>query len=459
LTVGFGPLPSTSPLDGLRQLIQIVSTESLVRFTDEGRPVPSLAKDWTISPDLHSVRLTLREGVTFHDGSVVDSDQIAASLNSSLPRVMGPAFPDVRSLAAASDRQLDFVFNEPSPFMLEALETTIQKPGAAGVGTGPYFSNGSLESGEMLANRQYYLGQPKIDRIVLKTYPTTRAAWADMLRGKVDMLYEVDVDALDSLQASKNVSLFKFTRRYQLMIVFNPASTKLGAARIRRTLNNAIDRESLIKEALGGFGEPSVSPIWIHHWAYPAGSSHFTFDPVQAVGQLPAPDKDGVRLRFTCLVPQGAAYERTALVVKRQLAQIGVDMDVQQVPLNELVSRLPKGEYEAALVEGISGPTMFRPYEWWHSGGSLNIGHWGNTLLDEALDRVRRSRSDAEYKAAVEAVHRVASVDPPAIFLAWGQRARAVSKRFLVPGEPGRDVLPTLRLWEPAPTDERATRN
>ena len=41
--------------------------------------------------------------------------------------------------------------------------------------------------------------------------------------------------------------------------------------------------------------------------------------------------------------------------------------------------------------------------------------------------------------------------DPPAIFLAWSERARAVSKRFVVPdAEPGRDILSTLRFWKPA---------
>ena len=41
--------------------------------------------------------------------------------------------------------------------------------------------------------------------------------------------------------------------------------------------------------------------------------------------------------------------------------------------------------------------------------------------------------------------------DPPAIFLAWSERARAVSKRFDVPPpKPGRDILGTLRLWKPA---------
>ncbi len=50
--------------------------------------------------------------------------------------------------------------------------------------------------------------------------------------------------------------------------------------------------------------------------------------------------------------------------------------------------------------------------------------------------------------------------DPPAIFLAWMERARAVSKRFVVPtAEPGRDILSNLRLWRPSGISQQASRN
>jgi hypothetical protein len=47
--------------------------------------------------------------------------------------------------------------------------------------------------------------------------------------------------------------------------------------------------------------------------------------------------------------------------------------------------------------------------------------------------------------------------DPPAIFLAWSERARAISTRFDVPVEPGRDILSTLRLWRPIDQARYAT--
>ena len=62
----------------------------------------------------------------------------------------------------------------------------------------------------MRANASYYGGKVAIDRIVIKPYTSVRSAWADMLRRQVDMLYDVGVDALDSLESSSDVKVFTF---------------------------------------------------------------------------------------------------------------------------------------------------------------------------------------------------------------------------------------------------------
>ena len=80
-------------------------------------------------------------------------------------------------------------------------------------------------------------------------------------------------------------------------------------------------------------------------------------------------------------------------------------------------------------------------------------------LSRDALDAIRNARSDEDYRDAAASFQRVAINDPPAIFLAWGERARVVSSRFRVPAEPGRDVLATLRLWRPATDERTASKN
>src|SRR4051794_24338577 len=99
------------------------------------------------------------------------------------------------------------------------------------------------------------------------------------------------------------------------------------------------------------------------------------------------------------------------------------------------------------LADFLMGPNILRPYQIWHTGSPTNWGKYSSAEVDAALDRVRHAGSDGEYRVGVSAFQRAIVDDPPAIFLAWSERARAVSTRFETPIEPGRDILSTLRLW------------
>jgi ABC-type transport system substrate-binding protein len=102
------------------------------------------------------------------------------------------------------------------------------------------------------------------------------------------------------------------------------------------------------------------------------------------------------------------------------------------------------------MADALMGPNLLRPYVFWHSSSPNNWAKYSSAAVDDALDKVRHAANDDEYRAGVSAFQRAIVDDPPAIFLAWSERARAVSTRFEVPVEPGRDILSTLRLWRPA---------
>jgi hypothetical protein len=161
-------------------------------------------------------------------------------------------------------------------------------------------------------------------------------------------------------------------------------------------------------------------------------------------------------LKFVALVPP--EFERLALVLKTQLEAVGVEMSLRETSLEDLDQALLSGKFETVLTDFISGPSIFRVYRAWHSQGSLR-GNVGNDRLDQALDRVRLSTNETEYRMAVSALQNATIDDPPAVFLAWGERARAVNRRFDVHVEPGRDILTTLRLWRPVNDLQYVDRN
>jgi peptide/nickel transport system substrate-binding protein len=462
LRIGLGQV-SASPEAGVRQLSQIISVEGLVRPAEDGRLQPSLAENWTLAPNGRSVTVRFRSGVTFHDGAPFNGEVVAKILPDALRSFMGPVFADVGGISVSGANSVEIGFRKPSPLVMEGLETPIRKTGPSIIGTGP-FRIAANSATEMRANASYYLGRPTIDQIKVEGYPSVRAAWADMLRDRIDMLYEVGLDALGSMETATNVSVFTFTRRYQYLFALNTESPVLRSREVRYALNLAVDRAAVVRVALNGHGLTSQGPFWMRHWALGPGLPSFDFDPQRAAARLAG--KNGSlapragNVHFTCLVPPDAVFERIALEVKRQLANVGVDMALEQVSLDRLVQAIKNRRYEAALVEGISGPTLLRPYNLWHSGGVFNPGGLGNASIDAALDRLREAGSDAELVAASRDAQRAFMDDPPAIFIAFSERARAVSKRFKVFTEPGRpDVLGTMRLWKPAGGQRDASPN
>jgi len=359
---------------------------------------------------------------------------------------MGPAYDDVEQIVAPDESTIRIELKRRSQFVLEALDTAIQKPNSRNVGTGVYIANGSNASPVILhANADYYRERPSIDQVSVMSYPTVRAAWADLLRGNLDMLNEVNIDALDSLQSANNIAVFSYVRHYQYMIVFSPKSPELQSAEIRRELNAAINRTDLVRVALNGHGITSIGPIPPDHWALDPHAPRVSFDPKLAVGL------QARRLQFTCLVPSDSAYERIALAVKQQLAAAGVTMRVEEATQEQILQATRNNDYDAVLLDPISGPTTFRSYRAFYSKVPFNTKPRSSAAVDRALDQIRESDSEMSYRDGVTAFQRAVVEDPPALFLMWGERARAVSRRFDVPApEKGRDVLNSIRLWRPA---------
>jgi peptide/nickel transport system substrate-binding protein len=448
--VSVGQMAAADPQTGLGQVTQNQSVEGLVKIGEDGRATAWLAQGWEFTPDGRTLKMHLRPDLTFHDGSPVSAPVVAHLLETLLPPFMGPTFADVESITTSGQTEINLRLRQRSPFVLEALELQLRSPGPAKAGTGPFEPAGPASPTDLKANDHYYLGRPTIDRLTVNTYPSARAAWAEMLRNNLDMLYEVSTDSLDSLERSNQIQIFNYLRHYQYTLIFNTQQPALRSAAVRQALSQSIDRDAVVRDALGGHGVASSGPIWPGHWAIGPDLNKFGYEPQKAARAL-----SGHPLHFTCLVPPD--YERIALIVKRQLDQVAVTMDVKELPPAKILEAMSRREFDAVLFDAVSAPSMFRSFLWWHSKSAGNLAGFASPGVDNALDRIRHAGSDDEYRAGVAAFQRATIDDPPAIFLAWSERARAVSKRFAVTETAaGRDILSQLRLWTPAGAKGRA---
>jgi len=454
--LGFGSPVEQNLTAAFQRVVRNQSLEGLVYFERDGRPRPWLAEGWSSSTDGLTLRLKLRPGVTFHDGQSVTPSHVRDILEKSLPEYLGPAFRDIERIRVSDPDAIEFSLRRRSTFLLEGLDVLIEQSGdTPSIGTGPFHvTNRTSDEVEMQANENYHDGKPEIDRIVLKPYTSSRSAWADMLRGRVDMLYEVGIDALDSLESATQVKIFAFQRPYAYLLILNVRKPDLQDKGLRRALNSAIDRDALVAEALNNHGTPADGPIWPSHWAYRPDLPRFSF--------APRPVRPASRpLRVTCLFNDASheRIERIGLTIQRQLRAVGVELELQRVSTDQIFGRLQSGDFDAVLADAQLGPTLRPLYQFWHSGGPYNWGGFSRPEVDAAFDQVRSASDDSAYQAAVATVQRAIIDDPPAIFLAWGERLRAVSIRFDVHEEPGRDILSTLGLWRPAAGSQLSSRN
>jgi hypothetical protein len=107
-----------------------------------------------------------------------------------------------------------------------------------------------------------------------------------------------------------------------------------------------------------------------------------------------------------------------------------------------------------------SGPTPGRAYVFWRSrrgfNGELNVFGYENAEAEKLFSVLNTSMNDAAVRSATARLQQVLLNDPPALFLAWNARARAIRTAFVIP-EGGGDPLNSLWKWTPAPGARPAT--
>ena len=454
LRIGVAESTAASSELGMGQLTRLLTLERLTQLTGDGRAAPRLAETWTVENGTN-LRLKLRENVTMHDGSRVDAQVAAKALEAAVAsdsnRSAYPALQDVQRVVPMGTSELLLELRAPSPQLPEDLAAPLNIP------AGPYRVVTESDSAvEFKRSENYFQGTPAIRRVVIKKFDTPRTAWASLLRGELDMVYDVPADAVDFIR-NEDVDVVSIPRPYQYHLLFNVSRLPFRSSQVRKALNMAIDRASLIEKALYGSGEPSAGPLYPKYWAYDSSVPTYSFDPVAASALLNTAGypiepgdrtKASARFRFTCVLPQDfPVWEKVALEVQRDLFNVGVDMQFKVVSLDEFSTRIRGGDFEAAFISMSSGPTPARPYVWWRSARRFkggNVFGYENAEAERLFEILLRSTNEAAIRSASSKLQRVFYEDPPAIFIAWDKRARAISRRFDWP----EDVDPMFFLWK-----------
>ena len=199
--------------------------DALMKPMREGNPAPSLAESRTMSPDGLTYEFQLRNGITFHNGDPVTSDDVKFSFDRYRGNSHALLREHVASVETPDPRRVIFHLKEPWPdFLMFYTGATganwvvprkyLEKVGDAAfrkapIGAGPY-KFVSYEPGlelVMEAFEPYWRKSPSIKRIVMKVIPDEATRLLALKRGEFDLAYSIRGELAAEVQRTPNLSL------------------------------------------------------------------------------------------------------------------------------------------------------------------------------------------------------------------------------------------------------------
>jgi peptide/nickel transport system substrate-binding protein len=442
--------------------------DRLVIIDWQGKPAKVLATDWQWKDHDRTLVVQLRRGVTFHDGTPFTAQVVAGILSQDKAKDRNGSFAAVISFDATDDHTLEVRLSRPDAFLVEAIaDTWMIDPRKPDIGTGPYKLLARVPSVIGERNASYYRGTPGIDRVEVIFYDTPRASWVALMKGQVDMVQEVNRESAEFLEGASHVEMSSTIRPFYIPLVFNVRHPILKHVEVRRALAEAINREEIVQQAMRGHGRVADDPVWPFHWAYNAAARKYSHNPNAARLRLdaagfrmrPAPVSGGMASRFSirCVFWNDPQFERIALLLQRQLAEVGIDLVLEGATESELTSRAFRGDFDTYLYQLTSGKSFDWTYRFWHSPtAGVRYQDSGYSGVDSVLERLRTVRPDREIRTAVADLRERFYEDVPAAFLAWPETTRAIDARFDIGEQSGPDIFANLWKWGLAGSQQAA---
>jgi len=404
--------------------------DSLINRGGSAENKPQLATEWEIVDDTHW-RFKLREGVSFHDGSAFDAEDVIASLIRARDKDSQAFAAYTRNIAqvTAEDPHTVLVETEvPDPMILNSLsririisseftDATVAdfENGPAAVGTGP-FKLVSYTPGdriELERNDDYFGGPADWSQVTLRLVPDNGGRLASLLAGDLDLIENLPAEGVDRVEGSDSLKVIRgqSTRlvylgmdvsRDQTPFVTAKDGSPLDSnpfkdARVRKALLMAMNREAIVDRVMRKNGTVAHQYVAEGFFGHSENVEEVAYDPEGAKALLAeAGYPEGFAL--TIHGPSGR-YVNDSEVVQaagQMLARIGIDTKVEVMPWSVYSNNYSDGEYSLFLgswgvnTGEVSNPALAvvagRDAEKGtgrYNGGGIDVPEI-NELLDEA---------------------------------------------------------------------------
>ena len=428
-------------------IVQSTVYEGLTAIEQDLSVAPGLAESWSVSDDSLTYTFTLPSGVTFHDGSGMDAEDVAASIrrvqNDDIASPLASRVSPITGIKVINPQTVELSLDQPFaailsslsgiaivPAEFEADKEALQK---TPVGTGPFQFNEWKPNGYISLTRfdnYRAAGLPKLDEVRVNFVPESATRQVGLSNGDYDILPGIDPATALQLQANPNVTVQQTQNVSYTLLGMNTTRGALGNANVRMAINMLLDRNEIIAGALFGAGVPAgpLSPA-LATWALDSSEYSCYTRNIDEAKKLLA-EAGAENAEFSILVLPRQDAKDIAQVIEQQLAAGGIKIKLLNKEIGEFVQDWKNSDFDMFVSANGGSPDPDEYfYRTFRTGGSTNVFKYSDAEIDSWLDEGRRLTDPAERKAIYDQVQRKLACEGPISHIAYGNLSTAVSNK------------------------------
>ena len=394
--------------DDMFTLRSIGVTEALTWTDFDGNLQPLLATEWSRTGDL-TWEFTIREGVSFHDGTALDAAAVVDSLNFLLTREVQPRSFNTDSIAsveAVSDMVVLVTTTTPNtlvPLFLGTGNTVIMAASAyegdavdpVMAGTGPFVmtEKNLPESVSLVRNESYWGGSVGLASAQVLFTPDGGTRATLLQAGDSHLSDQIPIPLVPVLEADPNLTVLTADQPRTPLLYINHTRAPFDNILVRQAIQSAIDVELIAAEVLEGGGSPAVGPFAPSAAFAPAGAQPVTRDlaRTQALFDEAGIDPSTLSMSIWTYASRPELPD-IAVVLQGMLSEAGINVDVRVANYAALEPDMFAGDFDVALISrsylvDVSDPIGFLQADYSCDGG-FNLSHFCDPALDAQLDEI-----------------------------------------------------------------------
>ncbi|MGK5728825.1 ABC transporter substrate-binding protein [Streptomyces sp. URMC 124] len=392
--------------------------------------VGRLASRWTPSDDLKTWRFTLAEGAAFHDGSPVTADDVVWSLRRLRNTPAGAArLPGIKAenITVGGKDTVVLVSDQPNAELplLTRLSTfvlkkdTADKAIAGAPGTGPFkldwFRSGNAR---LLRNDKWHGGPVHLDAVEVTMFESPQAMANALLGGQIDLASNVGAVAARSAASRKDIQLVRRPNDMAMPVVMRAADGPFADVRVREAMKLAVDRETMVKQVLSGYGTVANDILGTGDPAYAKDIPQRKRDLAKAGKLLAEAGFDLSRTYELVTTEDVPGLAESATLFAEQAREAGVRIKVVKQESGAFYDKTwLKGQLYTTYW-GTNDSVVFFASKTMVTGAGQGEAGWSDPQFDAAY---RKVTSTPDKKARAAALHELQRIEhEKSGYLLWG---------------------------------------